>query len=186
MRIAAMVLACVGALAALGSGLFLVFAFSSSQDVQDDLTLLRSPDVPEVIKVPVRAIHARLMALPYFILAGAGLSVIAGLIALDRRGVSAGVLLLTAVAGPVALIVGIYTAVPTVGDRQMDAVMAVVTGLLLVFVAAPAILWLLAAVFAFLTRPQPALSDGAAPPPLQDDEERPLRRPRPLRDEDQD
>lgn len=155
MRIAALVLAIVAALAALGIGVHFLFGMSGASDpnsLQMTQALIRNPDIPVDDRNALRAHAVRAIALPYFILAGVPLCILGGMFAMDRRGVSAGFLLLVSIVGPMALLTAMVLFPRTGATRLENAAFTIA----FVLVGIPAFLQALAALFAFLTPRQPS------------------------------
>jgi hypothetical protein len=151
MRIAALVSSLVGALAALVMGGVFLLAFErarSSPEFRDTLQMIRDPKVPEQVRGPMRAVLGRSLALPYFLVAAAPLGAIAGLLALERRGLWAGFLLVLALSGPVALLIGHSAALFDLGFRNEPEYAR--TYFLLLGTGVPCALLASGAVFAFL------------------------------------
>jgi hypothetical protein len=185
MRIVALIMAILGALAALGiGGVFLLgtMEFQSDRAFITTIEDIRNPNVPEPVRTAQTQALARFFALPYFLMASGILSILGGMLAMGRRGVSAGFLFLVALAGPVALVVGVSMA--HAGDPLSRTASNFGATLLGIFVGIPGFFFLLAALFAFLTRPLPAPDDNR-----DDDRDFPRRSPagrspRPMDDDD--
>lgn len=185
MRIVALIMAILGTFAAMGIGFFFFLGtmeFRTDRAFVNTIEAIRNPNVPEGLRTAQTQGFARLFALPYFLMASGILSILGGILAMGRRGLCAGILFLVALAGPVALVVGFSMA--HAGDaltRTESNFGATVLG---IFVGIPGFFFLLAALFAFLTRPLPAPVDDRA-----DDRDIPTRSParrspRPVDDQD--
>lgn len=155
MRIAALVLAILGALAAVGLGVLFLVAQSQPQALATRAMardILRSPTMPEAARQQMRAALARQQALPYFLLAALPLSIFGAVLAMKRRGLWAALLLLLSGLGPVLLLVG-YLLVVTEGPRDRPGGSEALT----IFFS-PSALLILAALFAVFCKKLPEAS----------------------------
>jgi hypothetical protein len=171
MRIAVLVVAALGALAALGVG---IQERLEQQDARHQAVLfevheaLDNPAVPERTRAAAGRVVVRTHAFPWFALVGAGLGLVGGLLAFDGRRAGT-VLLLLAAVGPVALAAALLPDGP-VGVPGRPTPLGAATVLLnphgeqvrlLLLAAGPgALLCLAGYLAAFVGSPRPARAAG--------------------------
>ncbi len=174
MRIAALILAILGALAALGvGGLFLLGSqmAKGSPSYLLALEIIRDPVTPEPVRAGIRAAYSRLFAFSYFMVAAVPLCILGGLLAMSRNGICAGFLLLIALSGPVAMAVGFSQALPPPDPRH--ALRENPSKFLMVMAGIPTGFMALASLLAFLVQlekrggpvPESAWAENSPPPP---------------------
>lgn len=161
MRIVALIMSILGALAALGVGLLFVLGNSMAKDSPQfrlAMELIRSPEIPETGRAKAKAALGRQLAIPYFLLAAVPLAIIGGMLAMERRRLWAALLLLMAAVGPIVLSAGYAMAVQEDRmPRRGDDISPVV--LLFVLTGIPAGFLTLGALFAALCKRLPESSE---------------------------
>ncbi|MBM4071663.1 MAG: hypothetical protein FJ271_22440 [Planctomycetes bacterium] len=114
---------------------------------------IRDPQFPEEVRNLARASLGRLQAVQYFLIAALPLAIIGGMLAMERRGLWAALLLLLAAAGPVGLATGYAMAI---GDIPVAPGATSPVVMLYTLTGIPGALLVIAALFACFCKPVPA------------------------------